>query len=298
MAEAAAIRSAQQYLATVDRVLPGRVTGFYVVGSTALGAFVPGRSDIDFVAVVEADQGTDLGADELRRLREVHVRSGLRTGAASVRRGWSPLAGTCNGVYLRRADLTTPVREIVPLAGHIGHTFHVGAAAAGSDVSPVGWQVLAERGIALRGEAPAALGLDPEPAALAAWNVENLDQYWRRWAAKVTRSPKRTFALRPRYWTSWGMLGAPRLHHTIATGNVISKEAAGEHALEVFPAQWHPLIEDALAYVRRRPNPGVHVDPAARATMTGAFVLHVAAAADELAASRAADAVGDVTPAG
>ncbi len=41
-----------RYLRQVDLAVPGAIEGFYVVGSTALGAFRPGRSDVDFVAVV------------------------------------------------------------------------------------------------------------------------------------------------------------------------------------------------------------------------------------------------------
>ncbi len=36
-----------QYLACVEREIPGRVSGFYIVGSAALGDFRPGRSDVD-----------------------------------------------------------------------------------------------------------------------------------------------------------------------------------------------------------------------------------------------------------
>jgi predicted nucleotidyltransferase len=56
-------------LARLDRELPDRVEGFYVVGSACLGAFREGRSDIDFVAIV-AD---GLDPDELRRLRAIHL---------------------------------------------------------------------------------------------------------------------------------------------------------------------------------------------------------------------------------
>jgi hypothetical protein len=34
----------------------------------------------------------------------------------------------------------------------------------------------------------------------------------------------------------WRVLGIPRLHALLATGNIISKTAAGEHAIAVFPA--------------------------------------------------------------
>ena len=66
--------------------------------------------------------------------------------ALALRQRRSPLSGTCNGVYIRRADLGAPVEEITPLAAHVGHTFTTGP--VGSDVSPVAWKVLRERGAA------------------------------------------------------------------------------------------------------------------------------------------------------
>jgi hypothetical protein len=165
-------RAVGRYLALVDRLLPGTVTGFYVVGSTALGAYRPGRSDIDFVAVVDGD----LGPVAVRRLRLQHAGTVLAAGTAVVRTRRSLLSGMCNGVYVRRPDLTRPVSEIVPVAHHTGVSFGTGP--AGSDVSPVAWKVLADRGIAVRGVDPASLGLDPQPEQLRAWNLGNLDGYW------------------------------------------------------------------------------------------------------------------------
>jgi hypothetical protein len=260
-------RSTRRYLADADRLLPGVVTGFYVVGSVALGAYRERRSDIDFVAVVDGD----LDARQLRRLRAQHVLSGLRTSTTALRRRRSPLSGTCNGVFVRRADLRAPVGEITPVAAHVGHTFTTGQ--VGSDVSPVAWKVLAERGIAVRGAEPSDLGLDPQPARLRPWCRENLESYWRPWADGVSRSGRR-FGLRPRWATAWGALGAPRLHCTIATGEVVSKEAAGEYALDVFDSRFHPLIADALAARREEPV-RLDLSPAERGRRTAEFVLAV-----------------------
>ena len=55
---------AEDLLARLDRALPGRIEGFYVVGSACMGAFRPGRSDLDFVAIA----GRDLRRAELERL--------------------------------------------------------------------------------------------------------------------------------------------------------------------------------------------------------------------------------------
>jgi len=267
----------QQYLAQIDRALPSAVSGFYLVGSVALAAYQEGRSDIDFIAVV----GRDLGIPELRRLRMEHLRSGLTTGARALSHGQSPLSGTCNGVFIRSADLPMPVNEIVPVASQVGSEFHAGR--GGAELNPVGWKVLAERGIAIRGPRPEALSLDPQPALLRAWNLANLESYWRPWTARVAQSPLAWFRLRPRWSTAWGVLGPPRLHHTIATGDVISKEAAGGYALDMFDRRWHPLVRDALAYWRREGRQ-VNLSPDERRDLTCDFVLEVIDSAEALGA--------------
>jgi Nucleotidyltransferase domain/Aminoglycoside adenylyltransferase, C-terminal domain len=261
-------RSTRRYLADVDRLLPGAVIGFYVVGSVALGAYRERRSDIDFVAVVDGD----LDARQLRRLRAQHALSGLRTSALALRQRRSPLSGTCNGVYIRRADVGAPVEEITPLAAHVGHTFTTGP--VGSDVSPVAWKVLRERGVAVRGPEPSELGLEPQPERLRPWCLENLESYWRPWANAASRSSHVGFRLRPRWSTAWGALGAPRLHCTIATGEVVSKEAAGEYALGVFDSRFHPLVADALASWRDEPT-RLDLSPDERRRRTAEFVLEV-----------------------
>jgi hypothetical protein len=166
------------------------------------------------------------------------------------------------------------------VASHVGHQFRTRA--AGSDVSPVAWKVLAERGIAVRGSQPSSLPLDPQPGLLRSWNQHNLESYWRTWASAVDQSSQARFRTRPRYLTAWGVLRAPRLHHTMVTGEVVSKEAAGEYALEVFPQRWHPLISDALAYRQGQPD-RLGLSPRQRGRLTSEFVLEVIDAARNLA---------------
>jgi hypothetical protein len=84
--ELALTASVARYLRTADGLLPRRVTGLYLVGSGALGAFRPSRSDIDLLAVVDRD----LTRREVRRLRLLHLAAGRvpvwgRCGLASSR---------------------------------------------------------------------------------------------------------------------------------------------------------------------------------------------------------------------
>jgi hypothetical protein len=265
-------RAVDRYVRLADRLLPGRLEGFYVVGSAALGAFRPSRSDVDFVAVVDRD----LTTAELRRLRALHAASAVPSGLRAAARGRLALPGVCNGVFVRAGDLTMPVSEIEPVGSHVGYGFHRGR---GFDVNPVVWKVLAEAGIAVRGPTPDTLGLDPQPELLRAWTLANLDSYWRRWGEATLRSPGYRMRLQPRWSTAWGVLGAPRLHRTIATGDVISKEAAGEYALAAFDERWRPIVREALAYWRAQPAAPAFRDVGVRAHETAAFVLEVVRAA-------------------
>jgi hypothetical protein len=264
-----------RYLQLADRLLPDRIAGFYVVGSSALGAFRDGRSDIDFVAVLDRS----LSVTELRKLRLLHVLSAARTSSYAVSRGHSPLTYTCNGVFILAEDLCSPVTEIRPFASQCGHTFSIGRA---FDVNPVIWKVFADSGIAVRGPEPEKLGLITQPETLRSWNLENLESYWRPWAEGcLSGSQSIKSRLHPRWMTAWGVLGAPRLHCTISTGEVIPKVGGGQYALATFGAQWHPIVQEGLAYWEGRRSQ-LDMGTAARLQLTGSFVLEVVRSAHSL----------------
>lgn len=272
---AEAERGARAYLRLADRLLPGRIAGFYLVGSAALGDFRPGRSDIDFVAVVDGEPAEQ----DLRRLRALHLVAGLRSGVAAARRGWSPATNTCNGVFVRQGDLGKPVSQIVPVASHSGPHF---AVARGFDVNPAMWKEFADHGVPLRGPAPPSLALDPEPGLLRKWCLDNLSSYWQSWAEAALVRGRHSGRRSPRWAVAWATLGPPRLHRTIAHGDIISKEAAGNYALEIFDVRWHPVIQQGLAY-RRGETSRLPV-PASRDAVraAAAFVLEVVGSAQTL----------------
>jgi Domain of unknown function (DUF4111) len=209
-----------------------------------MGAFVPGRSDVDFVAIVDGD----LDRAELARLRALHLGRWASSLIRDVglRRRW-PFV--CNGIYLRSGDLATSPLTVTPLAGYVSGRFGI-ARSRGFDVNPVTWHVLARHGIAVRGPEPQRLRIHTDPAELRTWTAANLNDYWRRWVVRVRRPGLNRATLLGRRFIAGGVLGAPRLHYTIGTGEVTTKEAAGRYALETFDLRWHPLIEDALAYWR------------------------------------------------
>ena len=263
----------RRFVARLDGALPGVIDGFYVVGSIALGAFRPGRSDIDFVATLPRP----LAAAEISSLRAVHRRS---CADGAVRMITTPLRTwplVCNGVFVRHEDLAAPPGTATPVASQVAGQFATGR---GFDLNPVTWWTLAHQGIAVRGPAPKRLAVHLDDAELRAWTAANLVSYWQPWAEALTGDGPLSWHARLQQYNvrriaAWGVFGVARMHATIRTGTVIGKEQAGEYALEVFNAGWHPVIRDALAYWRCLP-PVPNRSSRALRTETAAFVSHVA----------------------
>ncbi len=219
----------QRYLTAIDAAVPGLVSGLYLVGSLALGDFQPGRSDIDFVAVTSRA----LVDDDVTMLREVHA--GLVTSASF------------DGVYLDGHELASPPDDERPAP----HTLH-GEFKAGqpcSQLTPVTWAEFSRYGVTLRGRTPSQLGVRPAPARLHYWTLGNLAGYWQRLAdqGEKTLRGREPHAEANAETVAWSLLGCPRLHFTLATGDIASKSAAGSYAADIFP-DYAELIEAARTW--------------------------------------------------
>ena len=145
-----AATTAERFLMAVDAELPGLVTGLHVVGSAALDDFVPGRCDLDFVAVT----GWRPDADALDRLADMHAAMASTDGAV------------LDGTYVAAADWPGPGVEAPAVrAGRF-------EARSRYRDRPVDSLALAEHALTLRGPPPGW------------WDVPGVDG----WAAEALRS--------------------------------------------------------------------------------------------------------------
>jgi hypothetical protein len=229
------------YLEAVDAQAAGLIQGLYLIGSVALGEFRPRTSDIDFVAVTATPPDTAA----LAVLERVHVRLRERRPRPFF-----------DGCYLTWDDLGQgPAQARRGPHSHDGR-FHAHATGA---PDPVTWHTIARHGVARRGPAPADVDIWADPQALATWTLGNLDGYWRRLldGASRVRSRWGLAALTP-YAAVWVVTGVSRLHYTLATGELASKEGAGSYALATFPQRWHRVAREALRIRRAdRARPGI-----------------------------------------
>jgi hypothetical protein len=236
------VHAVRAYLRAADRLLPGRVVACAIAGSIALGAYRPGRSDVDLLVVLG---GGAVRRRDMRRLRRLH-RSQLPRLAGRIARGHG-ISAACNASFVHASELAHPVTSIRPIASHTGEQFAIGEA---FDVNPVVWRELVDGGVVVRGAPIGTWGLDAEPDRLVEWNRENLAGYWRGLRDGVARRSHPMTAAS----VAWCVLGPARLDATIVTGRILTKEQAGVLALARFD-EAAGIVDVALAHVRGLPLP-------------------------------------------
>ncbi len=215
------------FLDLVDDAAPGLVEGLHLHGSLGFGEWYVGCSDVDFVAVL-AHRPDDA---ERVVLREAHARVGDTFPRPPF-----------DGFHCTREDLARPAYLCpdVPCV-QAGRWFD----ADRRDVDPVTWHELAWHGVTVRGPAPAEGEVWTDRAVLRDHTRENLRTYWTDALAALRQEPERTAD--PAVMT-WFVLGAPRLHHLLATGRLTSKNGAGHHVVSTFGGRWRPVVAEALAH--------------------------------------------------
>lgn len=205
--------------------------GLYLVGSVALDDFRPGASDVDFVAVADAE----LSEEACEGLARVH---------AVLTEAGGPLL---DGPYLTVEALRRVPTEYASVPFSLEGRFRHGEVCR--EVNPAVWRCLARHGRAVLGPPPSELGIADDGEVLRAYQLDNLRTYWSRWieqadialAAKAPGGDANATAL------AWGVLGVARIVCALETDRVVSKTGGGRYVLAEHPGRWHPVIREALA---------------------------------------------------
>ncbi|WP_433361681.1 nucleotidyltransferase domain-containing protein [Actinoplanes sp. CA-142083] len=215
----------RDYLSAADAALPGFVEGFYLVGSVALGAYQEGRSDIDAMVFTSRPASPE----DLDALREIHAKV--------------PVDAVYLEPALARAWPTD--RPVAPFV--VDGDLKTGKPCG--ELTPVVWLILQRHGIPVRGPAVADLGVRVDPDVVRRYNLDNLREYWQgnahNFRGYVAALP--ADEVRDTVTVAWYVLGPARLHHTAATGNIISKSEAGPYLASLFP-EYAELADRAVRH--------------------------------------------------
>jgi Nucleotidyltransferase domain len=191
-------------------------------GSLALGDYQIGRSDLDLLAVVDAEPGDA----QRRELRRVH-----RELAAQM-----PLARKLHCSYMARDDLADP--------GH-RHVTWAHERLFARPVTPVTRRELHTGGLTLSGPAPDALVPPVTDSELASFVRTDLREFWRPVADKL-----HPWLLD--VWVDLAPLTLARAAVTLREGRLITKR----EALDVLPGLGAPAPVVSDIHTRRYGRPG------------------------------------------
>ena len=234
-------RIVDEWLAVHDEIAPGIVEGLYVVGSLALGDW-QAQSDIDIVAFT-ADPATD---EDASVLADAHLVAAERLTDVHPGR-------VVDGPRLAWGDVSVP-----PAALHrpwtLDGVFHHDSECF--ELNPVIWHTLATRGVAVRGPAPADLGVVLDDGELRAFVHDNVDTYWRGLATSVAAAA--ADSQREEFdggLVEWCVLGVGRMLVTWETGEIVSKTEAGQRLLARVPES-SAVIERAIGDRQNPVAPG------------------------------------------
>lgn len=241
------------WLHEVDARVPGLVTGLHLRGGVAFGEFVPGSSDVDFVAVVSTGSTGDIDA--------------LAAAHEATREAHPDLP--FDGIHVDASDLTRDPEDCPDVPCVLHGWFEP---AGRWDLSPVAWHELATRGIPVRGELPSVW---TDHQRLLAFTRDHLARQWADQAAALAKFPAEAATEA----STWCVLGVARLDHLLTTGEMTAKSAAGSWGLEHYDRRWHRVLREALrvrgASGADRALEPQYADPAERGADVAAFTAYV-----------------------
>lgn len=237
----------------LEAVPDGLVTGLYLRGGVGFGEWVPGRSDVDFVATLAHPPGR-AEEDALRRAHDV-----VRTSHPGV---------PFDGPHVLVDDLRADPRGCPDVPCVLHHLFEEEQQVHDAVVC---WHELARHGVTVAGVPHQELGIWTSQEALVDFTRRNLDTYWRHNAEALTAMPQEGEAEDA---CEWCVLGVARLHHLLVTGEMTTKSGAGRWGLTHYPERFHRVLREAL---RIRSGGGAEYldDDGARGRDTAAFTTYV-----------------------
>lgn len=216
------------------------IESVYLYGSVALGDFIEGSSDIDFITI----------------LRETPTKSDIETISAAHKELENMLPQTdIMGAYLLRSDLGKPQSEITSLVTYYDRQVHTNG--SGADINPITWWILKNHGIRVYGS-PQIFDYEVDILALTEYIMDNLNTYWASWIHRLENQRTQIHLADAESITrqldeavEWCTLGMLRQLYTLQEHEIKSKVQAGYYGITVIPQQWHELIYEAI-YVKRQ----------------------------------------------
>ncbi|WP_127529604.1 nucleotidyltransferase domain-containing protein [Paenibacillus kobensis] len=241
------VEETMQALCLALRLNGSNLVSVYLYGSVALGDYIEGSSDIDFIAV----------------LKEAPSATGVQSIAAAHEQVANQFPQIdIMGSYVLESDLYQPDSHIQALLTYYDKQLHTDG--CGSDLNPVTWWIVKHHGIRVYGPV-LPLNVEADMRTVVEYVIQNLNTYWAGWvdrlehqlaSGNMTDHTDATAQLDEA--VEWCTLGMLRQLYTIQAHDIKSKIEAGHYGITIIPPRWHELIYEAIHIKRRQPERYYH----------------------------------------
>ncbi|MFD0681424.1 MULTISPECIES: aminoglycoside adenylyltransferase domain-containing protein [unclassified Paenibacillus] len=242
----------QDYVQLISLHIPEVVCGVYLQGSIALGGFIPGRSDIDFITVVSGP----LTSEEISRIDLLHEHLKSKHDYYSVMEGQYTTLD-----HLRK---TAPLeREQFPK-----YFYGENRGLTKGQIDNTALWILKKHGLTLLG--PEVNDLDIHvgwPDLLKAMKY-NLHTYWTEKAYNYELFLQDN-------WVDDTVLTLGRIAYTLEHQSVVTKDQGGHYLMQTLPFEWHALIYEAMRIRQGMSENGYFPSIAERAARTQSFIRYM-----------------------
>lgn len=244
------------YINNFNAKLPDLMESFYLVGSIALNDYHEGKSDIDFVCIINRD----VTYDETKLIGEIHKEISSKYPKKVL-----------EGSYVTSQQIGKS--DIGPVLYFDGKNVRHDDKSGNAGI--VTWFMLKKYGITIIGKSPEHYIPYIDVDDLISYVHFNANTYWAKWTEMASKrlSVDSVLTLFEQK-VEWGVLGISRLYYTMHEEDIVSKYGAGKYALGRVPLDFEMILKEALR-IRKGESKSYYKSPFRRRKDTILFMKYM-----------------------
>ena len=216
------------FVSKISNIQPNFIDGVYLTGSIPMNDFYSNKSDIDFLVFCKELPNKKIAS----LLKHIHKEIEKEFHKPDL-----------SGCYLASDSIQTDHPENIKVL-----SYHESSMCYETfQMAPISLSELKSNAFTVLGMKAETLPVIIKPIVLNNFLYENINSYWRKWIKQHSSFFNRKIILLifPRF-TEWVILGVARQLCTLQTGKIVSKTEAGNYCLAHIPAEFHPIIQEAI----------------------------------------------------
>jgi len=219
----------EQVTNAIQLVLKSNVIGVYLTGSAVLNDWHYGKSDIDFIVVIN--------------------NSISKANITSLEKQIKPLEAKYSNVkleilYIPISILGKCKEEVKPILAYHDKKHNMSY----FNFNPVTWYSLQKYGVVICGTSVDELNIKTTKDELSSYVYENVNTYWATWAASAAKIFSIKGIVSFTDWAvEWCVCGLSRMYYTLQEKDITSKSGALEYMLNKSPDEYQKVLKEAQA---------------------------------------------------